>query len=192
MDIDIKVGATATYNADDYWGDSVILGALSLVNACMPLVAWAWIMAPLYGKMTTNPVFLYAWTGMQAGHLLAYAVSALAWPFIYIGGSSVSFIRALFAYSWTYWGQGAGIAAAGFTIATLMASSYEYQRVGDRDAHGELLLELTDIWSTLVLYLFSQTMAFYVGYQYAPGAMRYVGFDADLGHDFDRDGVYGG
>ena len=189
--MDIRVGATATYDADAYLGDSVALGALSVVNACMPLIAWAWIVAPLYGEMTTNSVFLYAWQGMQWGHLGAYALPALAWPFIYIKGSGASWIRALFAYSWTYWGQGAGIAAAAFTVVALMASSYEYQRVGDRDEHGELLLELTDIWSTQVLYLFSQTMVFYVGYQYAPGAMRYVGFDADLGHDFDRDGLYG-
>ena len=143
---EIKVGATALYDASDYWGDSIILGVVGLLNAFLPLVIWTTIIGPAYEKMNSNKVFLYAWYGMQASHLMAYSIPALLWPFIYI--KSMSFARALFAYTWTYLGQGLGLCAASYTTITLLAASYLYTKFGERDDEGEPLLKLTDIWST--------------------------------------------
>ena len=165
------------------------MGSLNVVNAFLPLIIWNWIVAPTYENMNTNKIYLYAWYGMQGGHLLAYSLQSLLWPFIYL--DKMWFIRALFAYAWTYLGQGLGIAVAAGTTITLLASSYAYNKYGDRDDLGDDLLELTDIWSTQIMYLFFQTIVFYVSNLFAPGAMRYVGYDTELGHDFDKDGVYG-
>ena len=52
-----------------------------------------------------------------------------------------------------------------------------YNKIGDRDDNGELRLQITDIWCTEVLYLFTQTMVFYIANLYGPRAMKYVGFD---------------
>ena len=58
------MGTGATYVADDYWGDSLVLGLLNVINAFLPLVIWSFIIAPTYEKMNTNKTFLYAWYGL--------------------------------------------------------------------------------------------------------------------------------
>ena len=72
-----------------------------------------------------------------------------------------------------------------------MLASYNYNKIGDRDDQGNILLHLTDIWATQVFYYFTQMLVYYISHMYAPGAMRYVGYDTELGNDFDKDGIYG-
>ena len=127
----ISVGTGATYVADDYWGDSLVLGLLNVINAFLPLVIWSFIIAPTYEKMNTNKTFLYAWYGLQGGHLVAYGIPGLIWPFIYLKSSS--FIRRLFAYTWTYGGQILGPAVSAYTVIALNITSYKYNKLGDRD-----------------------------------------------------------
>ena len=80
---EIKVGAAVTYNADDYWEDSMVLGLINVINGFLPLAVWTFIIAPTFEKMNSNKIFLYAWYGMQGSHILAYGIPALVWPFIY-------------------------------------------------------------------------------------------------------------
>ena len=89
MDTDIRVGATASYNADDYWEESVVFGILNIIEAFGPLIVYYWIIDPLYGKMETNPVFMYAWDSMANAHIGAWSLTALVWPFTYIKGAPV-------------------------------------------------------------------------------------------------------
>ena len=140
------MGASASYIANDYWEDSLVLGLVNVLNAFLPLVLWSQIISPTYEKMNSNKVFLYSWYGMQGGHILAYGIPALVWPFIY--SKNASFIRALFAYTWTYGSQILGPVACAYTISSLMLASYDYNKIGDRDEQGNILLHLTDIWAT--------------------------------------------
>ena len=91
--------------------------------------------------MNTNKTFLYAWYGMQGAHLVAYGIPGLVWPFIYLRRSS--FIRRLFAYTWTYGTQILGPVAFAYTVVSLNITSYLYNKQGERDAHGNDLIQAT-------------------------------------------------
>ena len=119
----------------------------------MPLIVYAWLISPYYGSITKNQIYLYAWYGMQAGHLIAYSIPAIIWPFIYV--RDYTFIRAFWAYTWTYFTQILGLVTFAYTVVAFLASSYKYNKISDRDDNGELRLQITDIWCTEVLYLFT-------------------------------------
>ena len=138
MENSIRLSATASYDADDYWEDSLVLGGMTLLNAFLPMVVWAWKLAPAYANMKSNKVFVYAWYGMQAGHVAAYAITGISWPFIYL--KNATFVRALFAYTWTYLGQIIGLSVTAYSVITFLAASYLYTKIGDRDDNGEELL----------------------------------------------------
>ena len=46
---DIRVQTSALYDREAYFEDSLILGGVSLFNAFMPMVVYAWLIAPYYG-----------------------------------------------------------------------------------------------------------------------------------------------
>ena len=184
---DIRVTTSASYDHEPYLEDSIIIGGINVLNAFMPLVVYAWLIQPYYGSITKNKIYLYAWYGLQAGHMLAYSIPALIWPFIYV--KSNTFMRALFSFTWYYFSQTVGIVTFSYTLAALLAASYSYNKISDRDDYGELTLQITDIWCTEVLYLFTQILVFYTARGYGPGAMKYVGFDPENGHEFDWDDV---